>query len=85
MKSRKLKEILHHTLSEEQMRLLVRGYDVVGDICIIIIPDDLLHLKNEIATAVLKSAPHIRLVARRVGTYTGKYRILALEKNRGGR
>ncbi len=80
MKSRKLKEILRHTLSEEQLKVLVRGYDVVGDICIIIIPDDLIHLKKEIAAAILKTAPHIRLVARRADTYTGEYRTLALEK-----
>ena len=80
MKSKKLKEILRNTLSEEQLKVLVRGYDVVGDICITIIPDDLLHRKNEIAAAILKTAPHIRLVARRAGTYSGEYRTLALEK-----
>ena len=53
---------------------------MVGDICIIIIPDDLLPWKKEIAAAVLQSAPHIRLVARRVGHYSGEYRTLALEK-----
>ena len=80
MKNRKLKEILRHTLSSEHINILVRGYDVFGEIGIIVVPGELLPHKEEIGAAVLQAAPKLRLVARRAGHYSGEYRTLALEK-----
>lgn len=73
-----LKHRLKDYLSEEELALLVRGFDVVGDIAIIIIPEGLETRENLIAEAVLASNSRIRVVAKRTGNYGGEFRTLPL-------
>jgi tRNA (guanine37-N1)-methyltransferase len=77
--SRRLKEALQGLLSGEELQHLVQSCDVVGDIAIIIIPDELLAKKSLIAEAVLALHKNIRVVARRAGIYDGEFRTLPLE------
>jgi tRNA (guanine37-N1)-methyltransferase len=77
--SAKLKEALQGQLSSAELQLLVQSYDVVGDIAIIIIPEELLEKKQLIAAAILGLQKNIRVVARRAGIYEGEYRTLPLE------
>jgi tRNA (guanine37-N1)-methyltransferase len=58
---------------------VIRGYDVIGDIAIIIVPQQLVHLEKSIADGILHTGKNIRLVAKRVGIYRGEYRIISLE------
>ncbi len=80
MKSKNLKDVLRNTLPEDALQIVVRGYDVIGDICVIIIPDDILRYEKTIAAAVMQAAPSVRVVAKRVGKYTGEFRTLSLKK-----
>jgi tRNA (guanine37-N1)-methyltransferase len=49
-------------------------------VAIIIIPEPLSDRENEIADAILRISPHIRMVAGRDGTCSGEYRITPLRK-----
>lgn len=80
-----LKQILKDVLSSEERELLVRGFDIVGDIAIIIIPEELEVKKSLIAEAVLASNKRIKSVARRAGVYGGEFRTLPLEHIGGER
>ncbi len=71
--------MLQNVLSNEELSLLVRGYDVVGDIAIIIIPPELENREQVIGEAVLASNKKIKAVARRAGKYGGEFRTLPLE------
>lgn len=75
-----LKSLLRTDFSAKEIEHLVRGYDVVGDIVIIVIPDALIHRRSDIGAAILNSGKNIRLVARRAGCYSGEFRTLELER-----
>jgi tRNA (guanine37-N1)-methyltransferase len=74
----KLKAALQDIFSEDELNLLVRGYDVVGDIAITIIPPELEYRQTVIGEAILASNKNIRVVAKRVGVYSGEYRTIPL-------
>ncbi len=74
-----LKEILGYLLSENELQLLVRGYDVVGDIAIIIIPQELEAKEQVIAAAILANNQKIKVVAKRAAHYGGEFRTLPIK------
>ncbi|MGB3210918.1 MAG: hypothetical protein WBB19_09470 [Desulforhopalus sp.] len=76
---RKLKKNLQGSLSGKELDLLVGGYDVVGDIAIIIIPDELVHKERLIAGELLKNNKNINVVAKRAGLYGGEFRTIPLQ------
>lgn len=73
-----LKTFLEGTLTDAELQLLVRSYDVVGDIAIIIIPDELSHREKQIGEAILANNKKIKVVAKRDGFYTGEFRTIPL-------
>ncbi|MFW2368257.1 MAG: class I SAM-dependent methyltransferase [Desulforhopalus sp.] len=75
----KLKYYLKDYLSEDDMSSLVTSFDVVGDIAIIIVPDELVAHEGRIAESVLASNRKIRVVAKRAGNYEGEFRTVPLE------
>lgn len=77
--SAQLREILSEIFTNEELKYLVSSYDVVGDIGIIKIPDQLILREKEIARAILATNKKIKVVAKRVGLYSGEYRTLPLE------
>jgi tRNA (guanine37-N1)-methyltransferase len=74
----KLKKRLEDSLSERELERLVGAYDVVGDIAIIIIPEELAPREHLIADAILGSNRKISVVAKRAGNYGGEFRIIPL-------
>ena len=77
--SAELKKALAGQLSPEELDRLVGAYDIVGDMAIIIVPEELLHRKRQIADTILALHKNIRVVARRAGHYDGEFRVLPLE------
>lgn len=75
----KLKEHLRESLTREELARLVKSFDVVGDMAIIIVPEELESCEKLIAEAVLASNSRIRIVARRAGNYGGEFRTLPLK------
>lgn len=73
-----LKRYLKDALSKEELDLLVRSYDVVGDMAIIIIPPELEEKELVIGKAILANNKNIRVVAKRDGLYGGEYRTIPL-------
>ncbi|OEU46806.1 MAG: hypothetical protein BA862_07820 [Desulfobulbaceae bacterium S3730MH12] len=71
-----LKETLGSLFSQDELQLLVRGYDVVGDIAIIIIPQELESKEQVIAEVILANNPNIKVVAKRAAQYGGEFRTL---------
>ncbi len=75
----KLKKRLEERLSDQELELLVGAYDIVGDIAIIIIPEELEARERLIAEAILSSNRKIHVVAKRAGQYGGEYRTIPLQ------
>lgn len=53
----------------------LRSFDVIGDIVIIEIPDEYLHLEKEIGDAILSSHKNIRTVLKKDSSVHGEYRV----------
>ncbi len=77
--ARKLKEVLQGDLTPAELACLVQSYDVVGDIAIIIIPQELEKKEHLIAATILAQHPNIKVVAKRDGIYGGEFRTLPLQ------
>ena len=75
----KLKDRLNDLLSEDELNLLVRAYDVVGDIAIIIIPPELEKKEKIIGDTILEIRKNIKVVAKRHGNYGGEFRTIPLK------
>ncbi len=78
MKSIKLKEVLQGVLAEKDVSQLVRGYDVIGDVAVIVIPEQLQSFEKEIAETILRVVKKVRVVAKRDGKCCGEFRITPL-------
>ncbi len=90
-----LKELLKDKLTEDELKLLRRSFDVVGDIAIIEIPPELEHKEKIIAEALLSEHKNIKVVAkkaskvegveriRRVKVIAGENRTITLHKENG--
>jgi len=76
----KLKQALQGILPDADLGRLVRGYDVIGDVAVIIIPDEISRWQGEIAQALLEKYSHLRVVAKRAGYHSGEYRDICLVK-----
>jgi tRNA wybutosine-synthesizing protein 2 len=82
----KLQEKLHDDLSDLELNLIPKGFQVIGDIIILNLPEGLLKYKKKIADAVLELFPKIKSVCNKVSGVSGKYRepeieLLAGDKN----
>ncbi len=79
-----LKEALKDVLTERERRLLIRGFDIIGDVAIIEIPEPLRKKKKEIANAIKKIHKHIKTVLMKLGEREGKFRLREFEVLLGG-
>lgn len=75
----KLKARLEDILSPNELLGLVGAYDVVGDMAIIIVPEELQAKEQLIAEAILSSNKKIKVVAKRDGNYSGEFRTIPLK------
>ena len=71
----KLREALKGKLTEKEQEKLITGYDIVGDIAILEIPHGLGKKEGAIAEAVMKINPSVKVVVKKVGIHSGKYRL----------
>ncbi len=74
-----LKELLKGKLSEEELKLVRRSFEIIGDVVIIEIPDEIMHAKDEIVKAILTRHKHVKTILRKVGEVSGEFRIAKYE------
>lgn len=77
--SRLIKKILADKLSPEELSEVISGFDVIGDIAVLKIPDRLLPKKYLIAKTLLDNVKSIKCVFRQVSPISGEYRLMGLE------
>lgn len=74
----RLKVALQGVLTDAERQWLVGSFDVVGDIAIIIIPEELRVKKSQIAQAILAGNKKIKVVVEKAGFYGGEFRTIPL-------
>ncbi|MFQ5711145.1 MAG: class I SAM-dependent methyltransferase family protein [Candidatus Geothermarchaeales archaeon] len=75
----KLLEAVQRVVSEGEAREVVKGFDVVGDIAIVKIPERLGDKRFAIAEAFLSEMPSLRVVLNQESPVEGRYRLRRLE------
>lgn len=76
---RMLKRALEGILTPEEVPQIYGGFDVVGDVAIIKIPDELLSKKHLIAKAIMDNVKSVKTVLRQATPISGEYRTRELE------
>ncbi len=74
-----LKAVLKGKLSPEELALVCKSYDVIGDIAVIRVPEQLLTHSETIAKALMMQHKHVKSVWRQSGPVTGDFRLRKLE------
>jgi tRNA (guanine37-N1)-methyltransferase len=74
-----LKDALKGVIGEDEIAQIYGGFDIVGDIAVIKIPDALLDNKKSIAEALLKRLKAVKTVLMQVTPVSGVYRTRSLE------
>ncbi len=69
-----LKQALKGKLSKKELAYAQSSFDVVGDIAIIEIPPELVKKQKVIAQTLLKLLQQVKVVAKKAGIHSGKYR-----------
>ena len=74
-----LKKALTGLIEDEEIQLLYCGFDIVGNIVVIKIPDSLLSKKKIIATALLEQIKPVKTVLMQSTPVSGDFRTRSLE------
>lgn len=74
-----LKAALKGKLSSEELALVYKSYDVIGDIAVIRLLDKLLPLSETIAEALMLQHKHVNTVWRQSSPVSGDFRLRELE------
>lgn len=80
-----IKELLKDRLSEEELKVVRRSFEIIGDVVVIEIPDEIIHHKDAIVEAILKRHRHVKTILRKVGEVEGVYRVAKYEVIYGGK
>ena len=70
----RLKEALKDVLSSEELKLLPTGFDTIGDIAILEMPDELRRKEKKIAKVLLEMHRHITTVVAKDSPHEGELR-----------
>lgn len=68
-------DILKSELTEDELKLVPKSFDIIGDICILQLPEELHNKKRIIGEAFLKSMKNIRIVLNKTEPLSGEYRV----------
>ncbi len=70
-----LKDLLRNELDSEEIKELRRGFEIVGDIAIVEIPEGLEKKEKSIAEAIKRTHPRIKTVLKKLGKRNGEFRL----------
>lgn len=73
------KKMLEGKVGDDEIKLVRRSFEIVGDVVIIDIPNEIIHLKDAIVDAILKKHKHVKTILRKTGEVGGIFRIAKYE------
>jgi len=73
------KELLRDKVSREEFAKIRKSFEIIGDVVIIEIPDEIYHIRDEIARAILTKHKHVKTILRKVKEVSGEFRIAKYE------
>jgi len=79
MVSGTLKEYLKGKARKEDVRHLRRGFEIIGDVLIIDLPENLMYLRDDLIEWVKMKHKHVKTILRKRGEVRGEFRIADYE------
>ncbi|AIY89125.1 class I SAM-dependent methyltransferase [Geoglobus acetivorans] len=79
-----LKDYLKGKARDSDIALLRRGFEIIGDVMIIDLPEQLMYLKNDIVEWVRLKHKHVKTILRKTGEVSGEFRVARYEVIYGG-
>ncbi len=79
-----IKEYLKGKVSEEELKKVIRSFEIIGDVVIINLPDEIMHLKDLVVEAILSKHKHVKTILRKIGEVKGEFRVARYEVLYGG-
>lgn len=79
-----IKEYLKGKVSEEELKKVIRSFEIIGDVVIINLPDEIMHLKDLVVEAILSKHRHVKTILRKIGEVSGEFRVARYEVLYGG-
>ncbi|MGC8586172.1 MAG: class I SAM-dependent methyltransferase [Candidatus Micrarchaeia archaeon] len=77
--ARSIYDELSKFMTSEEIKMLTKGYDLLGNIAIIEVPDALEKKERQIAEALISASKHIETVLKKAGPVHGIYRTRRLK------
>ncbi len=74
-----LKKFLEKKVDKRLESKLRRGFEIIGDIVIVDIPDEIMHLKDDIIKWILTKHKHVKTIMRKTGEVSGEFRVAKYE------
>jgi tRNA (guanine37-N1)-methyltransferase len=74
-----IKDELRGRISDEELKLVRKSFEIIGEVVIIDIPDEVYHLKDHIVSAILKKHKSVKTILRKTGEVEGVYRVAKYE------
>ncbi len=74
-----LKAFLAKKLKPQELALLYRSYDIIGDIAVIRVPEDLKSRRKLTAAAIMQVHKQVKTVLCQTGSVQGEFRLRGLE------
>ncbi len=74
-----LREALEGVLSADALSMVPSSFDIVGDIAVLDLDERILDRKEMVGDALLKTFPHVKVVALKTGMVSGEYRVPEVE------
>ncbi len=79
LKPRTLKNALKGILTDKELELVPKRFDIIGEVAVLDIPDEISQKSMEIAKALMKIQPKIKAVCRESGLTEGTFRLKPVE------
>ncbi|MBT3583055.1 class I SAM-dependent methyltransferase family protein [Candidatus Woesearchaeota archaeon] len=70
-----LRDALKKVIPADKVESINRGFEVVGDIAVLEVPEEIVPLEKSIAWTLKRMKPSINIVAKKANKTNGKYRI----------
>ena len=78
-KKKTIESLLSSVLSADELKLVPRSQEVVGDILILEIPEELMGFEKEIAEAYLELHKNVKVVVKKTEIHSGVFRTRGVE------
>ncbi len=74
---------LENNFSDDELKLIPKSFDIIGDIIILDVPESLLKKEKKLAEYFLKMHKNVKVITKKIGVHHGRFRTQDLKVIKG--